>query len=117
MSVQIFDNFLSKNELDILTAEIGQPKYEWGHTSNGSCEIEYPWLLMHLSDNKFFNTVLASKIEKTVNMTFNTERIYMNGQMYGSESGFHVDTTDTNGFTFLLFVHECNEANADSMGG
>jgi hypothetical protein len=117
MSVQIFDNFLSKNELDILTTEIRQPKYEWGHTSNGSSDIEYPWLLMHLSDNKFFNTVLTSKIEKTVNMTFNTERIYMNGQMYGSESGFHVDTTDTNGFTFLLFVHECNESNADSMGG
>jgi hypothetical protein len=50
-------------------------------------------------------------------MTFNTERIYMNGQMYGSESGFHVDTTDTNGFTFLLFVHDCTEATADNMGG
>ena len=116
MSVQIFDNFLSPVEFKQLLSEIGQRKYEWGHVS-GSSNIEYPWLLMHLSDNKFFNTVLKSKIEKNVNMTFKTERIYMNGQMYASESGFHVDATDTNGFTFLLFVHDCNEDTADSMGG
>lgn len=117
MSVQIFDNFLSKNELDNLTIEIGEPKYEWGHVSNSSSDTEFPWLIMSLNGNQFFNTTIKSKIEKTVNMTFNTERIYMNGQMYGSESGFHVDTTDTNGFTFLLFIHDCSESNADSMGG
>lgn len=117
MSVQIFDNFLSNGEFDMLRSEIGQPKYEWGHVSKVGSVIEYPWLLMNLTDNQFLNTAIKSKIEKTVNMTFNTERIYMNGQMYGSESGFHVDTTDTNGFTFLLFVHDCNEATADSMGG
>ena len=117
MSLQIFDNFLSKGEFDTLTNEIREPKYEWGHVSNGSSDSEYPWLIMNLNNNLFFNTFLKSKIEKTVNMTFNTQRIYMNGQMYGSESGFHVDITDTNGFTFLLFVHDCNEVNADSMGG
>ena len=117
MSVKIFDNFLSKNELDILTTEIGEPKYQWGHLSNDSSDIEFPWLIMSLTDNTFFNTTIKSKIEKTVNMTFNTERIYMNGQMYGSESGFHIDTTDNNGFTFLLFVHNCNEVTADIMGG
>jgi hypothetical protein len=117
MSVQIFDNFLSPDEFIKMTTEIGQPKYEWGHVSNSRSDTEFPWLIMSLNDNQFFNTTIKCKIEKTVNMTFNAERIYMNGQMYGSESGFHVDTTDTNGFTFLLFIHDCSESNADSMGG
>jgi hypothetical protein len=117
MSVKIFDNFLSNGEFDMLTREIGNPIFKWGHVSKLGSEIEYPWLVMNLSDNKFLNTYIKSKIEKTVIMTFDTDRIYMNGQMYGSEAGFHVDSDDANGFTFLLFVHDCDEDNADSMGG
>jgi hypothetical protein len=92
--------------------------FKWGHVSKlGSINTEFPWLVMPLSDNTFLNNTIKSKIEKTVNMTFETKRVYMNGQMYGSESDFHVDTIDTNGFTFLLFVHDYTQDNADIMGG
>jgi hypothetical protein len=117
MSVQIFDNFLSKDEFDILTNEISKPKYEWGHVSNSYSEYEYPWLKMSLTDIPFFNTIMKSKIENTVNMTFDIERIYMNGQPYGAVSGFHTDSTDTNAYTFLLFVHDCYKTHVDHMGG
>lgn len=117
MSISIFDNFLSKDEFDILTNEISKPNYQWEHVSNSYSEFDHPCLKMSLTDIPFFNTIIKSKIENTVNMTFDVKRIYTHGLPYGTVSGFHTDSTDTNEYTFLLFVHDCYKTNVDIMGG
>ncbi len=116
MSVQIYDNFLNKDEFKRLLAEINKREYTWGHSSaNG--DNEYPWLTMNLDNCEYAHHILNTKIEPIVNMTFDTERIYLNGMMYGSQSAFHTDSNKDNARTFLYFIHECTYDDADKYGG
>jgi hypothetical protein len=115
MSVQIYDNFLNKDEFKKLLDEINKREYTWGHGSVGT--NQYPWLSMKLTNCEYAHHILKNKIEPTVNMSFDVERIYMNGQMYGCQSKFHTDSSEDNARTFLYFIHEYTSNDADNYGG
>lgn len=116
MSVHIYDNFLNEYEFKKLLTEINKREYTWGHSSaNG--DNEYPWLTMNLDNCEYAHHILNTKIEPIVNMRFDTERIYLNGMMYGSQSAFHKDSNKDNARTFLYFIHECTYDDADKYGG
>ena len=115
MSVEIYDNFLNKDEFKKLLAEINKREYSWGHGSGDA--DKFPWLHMDLNNCEYAHHILKNKIEPIVNMSFDVERIYMNGQMYGCQSSFHIDSSEDNARTFLYFIHDYTPKNADIYGG
>lgn len=115
MSVEIYDNFLNKDEFKKLLAEINKREYTWGHGAGDA--DKYPWLHMDLNKCEYAHHILKNKIEPIVNMSFDVERIYMNGQMYGCQSSFHVDSSEDNARTFLYFIHDYTPNDADRYGG
>jgi hypothetical protein len=116
--IEIYNNFLDENEYNILENELSKENgnYTWGHGSS-SKKYEHPWFSLKLSNNYFFSNYLLEKIEKETNSSFICNQVYMNISIYGCQPSFHVDDYDKDAVTFVLFVHDCYQENADELAG
>lgn len=115
-SINIYDNFLSNEDLMKCNEYISCEKWHYGHTSSSSTGFNTPFWHMDLMKNEFFTDYLKKKIEKKLNKQFKLNRVYANGQTYGQDGSFHQDDTKTNTTTFCIYTTQLPVDNDDLNG-
>jgi len=117
--IQIFDAFLTPEELQTCADAVKRPMWSFGQISQTS-PISTPFWMMTLTDDPFFSTHLKSKIEAAANRKFTVQRIYANGQTFGQDGTFHQDDAHESGssYTFCLYMNkQITAETADDIGG
>jgi hypothetical protein len=75
------------------------------------------WSFWGLESEPFFNTTLVSRIEELTGNTYRVDRIYGNGQSFGQDGVFHVDTDDSRAHTFLYYPTKLDIVDVYEYGG
>ena len=117
--IQIFDAFLTPEELKTCADVVKRPMWSFGQISQTS-PISTPFWMMTLTDDPFFNMHLKTKIEAAANRKFTVQRIYANGQTFGQDGTFHQDDTPESGssYTFCLYMNkQITAETSDDIGG
>lgn len=95
--------FASQSELLEIYKILTSPNWEFtGKSISGSNKIFW---YMNLKDSEFFNNYFVEAVEKLTRKKFSVISIYANGQTYGLDSDFHVDTMKENAYTFLYYAN------------
>jgi len=115
-SINIYDNFLSNEDLQKCNEYVSKGNWIYGHTSSSSTGFNTPFWHMDLMKCDFFTDYLKTKIEKKLNKKFKLNRVYANGQTYGQDGSFHQDDTKINTTTFCIYTTELPHNNDDLNG-
>lgn len=115
--IQIFEHFLSEDDLCKCANILNQNTWKWGHVSMSGKGINTPFWQMDLINNEYFSQYLLSKIEKQVGLKFKLNRVYANGQTYGQNGSYHPDDLNPNAVTFCLYLTKINPDTIDDVGG
>jgi hypothetical protein len=110
----LFNNWLTKEEMDFIQQTVNSPRWEFGHTSTGTPTNGYLWVINIDKSEDFYYKHLLDKIKKTTNEEFNVERVYLNGNQNSSCGSIHKDNINKNGKTFLIY---CNPDWNIEIGG
>ena len=115
--IQIFDAFLTPEELQTCADAVKRPLWSFGQISQTS-PVSTPFWMMTLTDDPFFSTHLKSKIETAANRKFSVQRIYANGQTFGQDGTFHQDDKTDDSYTFCIYTNkQITAETADDIGG
>ena len=115
--IQIFDAFLTPEELETCANTVKRPTWSFGQISQTS-PISTPFWMMTLTDDPFFSTQMKSKIEAAANRKFAVQRVYANGQTFGQDGTFHQDETADESYTFCIYINkQISVETADDIGG
>ena len=115
--IQIFDAFLTPEELQTCADAVKRPLWSFGQISQTS-PVSTPFWMMTLTDDPFFSTHLKSKIETAANRKFSVQRIYANGQTFGQDGTFHQDDKIDDSYTFCIYTNkQITAETADDIGG
>lgn len=117
--LQIFDAFLTPEELQTCADAVKRPAWSFGQISQTS-PVSTPFWMMTLTDDPFFSTHLKSKIETAANRKFSVQRVYANGQTFGQDGTFHQDdaSDDSYSYTFCIYTNkQITAETADDIGG
>ena len=110
------DGFLKKEEIKKCIEIINNKTWKYFHSSKSSRVGNYYWI-MKLDDDEYLNTYIKNIIEKNFSKKFKIIKIYANGQTYGQDGGYHVDTLEENRYTFCLYLTDIKEENIETAGG
>jgi len=113
----VIDDFLEKDELQKAIEIIKNIRWEFGHKSNSSKSYETPFWSSSLNENTFFTDYVFNIIQKTFNKKLKINRVYANGQTFGQDGAYHTDDNDETCYTFVLYLHEIDEADVELAGG
>jgi hypothetical protein len=115
--VNIFDNFLTYDELEKCSAAYSKPAWSFGQISQTS-PISTPFWMMTLDSEPFFTKDLLLKIENVTKKKYALQRVYANGQTFGQDGTYHQDDTSDESYTFCLFVNkQITNETVDNIGG
>ena len=116
-SVEIFDNFLTPDELEKCAEAVSRPAWKFGQISQSS-PVSTPFWMMTLTDDTFFNTQLLSKIQSKTGKKFTLQRVYANGQTFGQDGTYHQDDASDDGYTFCIYINkQITHETVDNIGG
>jgi hypothetical protein len=115
--VEVFDNFLTDEELEKCNAAYSKPCWNFGQISQTS-PISTPFWMMTLDNDPFFTNDLLLKIENVTKKKYALQRVYANGQTFGQDGTYHQDDTSDESYTFCLFVNkQITNETVDNIGG
>ena len=115
--VEVFDNFLTDEELEKCNVLYSKPSWKFGQISQTS-PISTPFWMMTLDNESFFTTDLFLKIESVTKKKYVLQRVYANGQTFGQDGTYHQDDTSDESYTFCLFVNkQITNETVDNIGG
>jgi hypothetical protein len=115
--IEVFDNFLTENEIDMCKEAVSRPAWMFGQVSQSS-PISTPFWMMTLSDETFFNTQLLLKIQNKTGKQFTLQRVYANGQTFGQDGTYHQDDVSDDGYTFCIYINkQITHETIDNIGG
>ena len=89
----------------------------WKFSGSANKSSPFKFWYMNLMDSNFFTDIFLNYIIKFTNKQFKLIRVYANGQTYGQDGEFHIDSPDDNAYTFVYYISEVNESNIDDIGG
>lgn len=115
--VNIFDDFLTHDELEKCNAAYSKPCWSFGQISQTS-PISTPFWMMKLDDDLFFTKDLLLKIEGVTKKKYMLQQVYANGQTFGQDGTYHQDNRSDESYTFCLFVNkQITNETVDNIGG
>jgi hypothetical protein len=116
-NIHVCENFLTEEELEKTKKIIKTNNWKWGHTSVTDYEMSTPFWSMDLINDEYFTVYLKSIIEKYFSKKFKLIRVYANGQTFGQDGTYHLDDTEKNRFTFVLYISEIAKDFLETVGG
>ena len=99
--IQKYDNIFSMEETDKIWKYLKTSNWKFWHQSHKD-SVNYFWQ-MNLIEIDFFKIDLFNKIKKNIGYDFSIDKIYANGQTFGLDGNFHIDTIRDEGYTFLYY--------------
>lgn len=104
MYKQYFD-ILSEKEYLKCKEIIDNSLWKYGQVSNPNSNCKF-WMIQNLHTDSFFHNIFMEKIEKLTNNKFEINRIYANGQTFGQEGDWHIDSNSEDAWTFLYYFNK-----------
>jgi hypothetical protein len=103
--IEQYNNFLSQDEWDYVFDKTVEGK-TWSFMGRSN-ENGNPFWFMNLINDEFFSNKLFTKIKNVTKKDFDLLRVYANGQTFGLDGQFHIDTKKgeekNKYFTFLYY--------------
>jgi len=104
-NIILFDNFLNKNELNILTFIIKNKKWGYGHKSGYMEKVQNKFFSVKNSEDFFLKNIF-DKIKKCVSKKLKINRHYMHIQTFGLDGSYHIDDSKLNTYTFCIYFSD-----------
>lgn len=106
--IKIIDNIFSDAEIEKINEFLSKPSWYFGHVSDSNSEIsrKKQFWFMELVNEPYFNDYLYSIIKHVANIDYKLARVYANGQTYGQDGSWHVDSLDDNQYTFVYYANK-----------
>lgn len=115
--IQVFDDFFTENEISKCTEAVSRPAWKFGQISQSSL-ISTPFWMMTLDDDIFFTKDLLLKIERVTQKKYTLQRVYANGQTFGQDGTFHIDSPSDDAYTFCIYLNkQITHKTLDNIGG
>jgi hypothetical protein len=111
------DNFLNEDELNKAISIIEKSNWSFGNFSKKIHNYDIPFWSIDLMECVFFSVYIKDIIEKTFSKKFKIERLYANGQTYGQDGLYHIDSTSSNSYTFVLYLTNISPEFVEMAGG
>ena len=102
--IQVFDSFLSEDDLKRISMIVESKTWTFGHESNSANKNSCPFWTVDLIKEPFFTEYLKCKIDEYLHIRASLNRVYLNGQTYGQNGTFHQDDNNENTYTFCLYL-------------
>lgn len=112
----VCDNFLKPNELGQASDIIKTRGWKFGHESS-NFSTDTPFWSMDLVDEPFFTEYLKGIIETYFGKKFKLNRVYANGQTFGQDGSYHIDTDNADCYTFALYLTNIHPDNVEIASG
>ena len=77
----------------------------WGFKGGIAPKFTKKFWYMSLWDNDFFSGYFTGKIKQILKRDFVVESLYANGQTFGLDSEWHIDSAEENRHTFLYYAN------------
>ena len=100
--IKIIDNFLSVNDLDIITEYISGSSWTMQSSRSGDGSS---FLMYNVSNKEFFNNYLYKKVASTLKKDVELERVYFNGQYWCRDGNIHTDGCDITANLAYTLLH------------
>lgn len=115
LPIQLFKDVLSLSEWDMCQSILNDEEgWTFGHTSGvSSRQYRIPFWNKDLNEVPLFSEVLLAKIKTLTGMSFQLQTVYANGQTYGLDGDFHIDHSDSDAYTCLLYVSDLSDEEYD----
>lgn len=111
------DNFLNNDELNTALSIINKNNWSFGNFSKKIHNYEIPFWSIDLMEVDFFSIYVKEIIEKTFSKKFKLNRLYANGQTYGQEGVYHIDSIIEDSYTFVLYLTNISDEYIEVAGG
>lgn len=99
-----YHDILTDNE-DLETVNKILTSNNWGFKGGVAPKFLKTFWYMSLRDNDFFSVYFTSKIKQILKRDFVVESLYANGQTFGLDSEWHIDSAEENRHTFLYYAN------------
>jgi hypothetical protein len=119
-NIMVFDDVLNENEIIKVINIIKEDNWSFGHRSNADkphTQKNIPFWYMGLDNNEFITTDMVKLIEEKCNKKLRLKKVYVNGQTYGQDGGYHIDTCEENCLTFCLYLPDFDVKLFDDVNG
>jgi len=116
-NIIVCDNFLDKEELTKAVSIINSCEWQFGHQSLSNQLFQTPFWSCDLINNPFFSKTIFNIIEKHFSKKFKIHRLYANGQTFGQNGSYHIDSDKPNTYTFCLYLSEIKKEYIETAGG
>lgn len=103
--INIFENVFTEIEIQEIQQQLKSATWQYGQYSNKTTEIHKKFWFMDLMSNDFFTTHCFNKICSLLQGNWSLLRTYANGQTYGQDGYWHLDSENPNEFTFLYYAN------------
>jgi hypothetical protein len=113
----IYDDFLTKDELSRIEKYFERPIWQFGHSSTDSDNLPQQWFVASLNHLPVFTRILKEKIETLVGSKYSLLRVYANGQTILNGGSWHQDADKSEHFTALLYISDINKHNVEQIHG
>jgi Rps23 Pro-64 3,4-dihydroxylase Tpa1-like proline 4-hydroxylase len=115
--VNRFMNFMTINEYNKVKCIVENEQWTAKGSSGPSAHNNIKFLYMDLSKYDLFTSYFLGKIRNLTGKNFILDRVYANGQWYGSDGSWHQDSAVPNTWTFLYYMNDIDEGDLDAYGG
>ena len=115
-NIEIFDYFLSENDLKYIKTFVKKSSQKYGHTS-GHRDSTVNVFFSHFISDDFINIYLKNKIENYAKKEFILNRSYFHSQSFGLDGMYHTDSINADSRTFCLYINNIDENEIEHMGG
>ncbi len=102
-------NILSEEEYTKCKKIIDNSSWNYGEFSHRESPYRF-WIIEKLHNNPFFHNTFMKKIEEVTNNKFEIVRIYANGQTFGQEGDWHIDSELEDYWTFLYYFNKGDDS-------
>ena len=99
-----YHNILTDKE-DLETVNKILTSNNWAFKGGVAPKFSKTFWYMSLRDNDFFSVYFTSKIKQILKRDFVVESLYANGQTFGLDSEWHIDSAEENRHTFLYYAN------------
>jgi len=99
--IKFYKNIFELHEIEKISNYLNSSNWKYGHKSNPNSIFCF-WV-MDLNNSIFFKKTLFKKIQEKIGYDYEIRRVYANGQTSEMNGDYHIDSNDSDYFTFLYY--------------
>lgn len=103
--IKVFENIFDEVERKEIQRVLDSSNWQYGQYSHKNKDTHKKFWMMNLMDSEFFTVHCLNKISSLIGTNLSLIRVYANGQTYGQDGYWHLDTENDDEYTFLYYAN------------